>query len=150
MLSAFPSFLATRSLFTVAYDGFPPLIPYPPLLAVLTLILALDSYNHLRNPRATKRLAADKRLALERRQGVAETGKRQEDTGDNERAGGGDARQEHDDGHDAVGAGAHVVCRDLADGVVEGLGGGADAQEEGDLDEEDHEGEDPVGRGLFG
>lgn len=107
----------------------------------------LPLYNHLRNPRATKRLAAHKVLALERRQAVAETGKRQKDTRDDERSGAINVGQENDRSHDAVGGGAHVVCRDLADGLVERGRGRADAQEERDFDEEDHEGEAPVGWG---
>lgn len=124
--------------------------PSPPAWLALLNPERADLYNHLRHPRSTKRLASHKRLALDRRQDVAETRDRQEDAGDNEGRGAADAGQEDDDSHDAVGGGAHVVGRDLADGVVEGRRGRADAEKERHFDEEDHEGEAPRRRLVLG
>ena len=64
----------------------------------------------------------------------------EEDGGGDEGGGPVDEAEEEDDGHDGVGGGAHVVCRDPADGGVETGRGRADAQEEGHLDEKDDEG----------
>ena len=44
-----------------------------------------------------------------------------------------------DDGEDEVDGGAHVVCFEAADEAVEAGGGGTDAEEEWDFDEEDYE-----------
>lgn len=49
-----------------------------------------------------------------------------------------------DQGHNAVRGGAHVVGGDLAHVGIEGARGRADAQEEGNLDEDDQEGRCPV------
>ena len=39
--------------------------------------------------------------------------------------------------HDTVDASAHVVCREAANEGVEGWGGWADSEEEGDFDEDE-------------
>lgn len=41
--------------------------------------------------------------------------------------------------HDEVDCSTHVVCGEAADKLVEFGGGGADAKQEGDFDEEDYE-----------
>jgi hypothetical protein len=75
---------------------------------------------------------------------VAEGRRGEEDGGGDEARGARDDGQPLHDGHDAVGARAHVVTRDLADGGVKGGRGRADAQQQRDLDEEDDKGRDAV------
>ena len=84
-------------------------------------------------------------MALDRSQEVADTRDGQQHGRRDEAGGAVDDAEPLDEGHDAVGGGAHPVGRDLADGVVERRRGRADAQEEGDLDEEDYEGGYAVG-----
>lgn len=129
---------------SVSSSKFPPFPPHTFSPLAVSRVLALDLYNHLRDTCSTQCLASHKRLALERRQSVADTRERKEDAGDKEGRGAIDAGQEDDDGHDAVSGGARVVGRDLADEVVEGGRGRADAEEERDFDEENHKGEAPV------
>lgn len=97
-------------------------------------------HNHLRNAGASEGLAADKGLALDASKEVAEGSQEQEDGGGNQTAGARDVADELQGGHDAVGSGAHVVGRDLADDFVKLARGWADSEEQGDLDEQDDEG----------
>lgn len=93
--------------------------------------------NHLRDTVATEGLATHERLALDTRQRIADRSEQQEDGRCQERRWRGpDTAQELDDGHDEIGGGAHVVGRDLANEGVELARGRADAQEEGNFDEQ--------------
>lgn len=94
-------------------------------------------HNHLRDTLATKSFAADESLALDAGKEVADGGQGQEDTGGDQAGGVDDGAEELDDGHDGVGAGAHVVGRDLADEAIERGRGRADSEQQGDLNEED-------------
>lgn len=102
---------------------------------------ANDLYNHLGDTMTTQCLTADKRLALDTRKGIAD-GRQQQEHGrcDQLRGRGRNAAHELDDGHDKVGGSARIVGRDSADKGVELAGGRADAQEEGDFDEENQQG----------
>lgn len=108
-----------------------PLVTHPPPL-----------YNHLRHTCATQRLAADKGLALDASHKVASGREGEEHSGGNQARRARNDGEPVDNGHDGIGARAHVVRRDLADGGIEAGRGRADAQEQGHLDEEDDEGED--------
>lgn|SRR5687768_14066017 len=128
------------------------IIPLPPNISILPksppsqaddISRCLD--NHLRDTLSTQGLAADERLALDTRSEVAECRQSEEHSGSNQSAGAVKQAEEDNDGHDGVGGGAHVVRGDLADGIVEFRGGWADAEEKGNFDEEDQEGEDTGG-----
>lgn len=96
--------------------------------------------DHLGDALAAEGLGADEVLALEAGEGVADGGQGQEDGGGDQGAAAAEDAEVLDDGHDGVGSGAHVVGGDAADEGVELLGGRADAEEEGDLNEEDDQG----------
>lgn len=107
-------------------------------------------HNHLCNSSTTEGLAPNERLALDARKQVTDAGSAQQDGGRDEGGGTRDDGEPLDEGHDAVGTGTHVVGRDLADGIIEGRRGRADAQEKGHFDEEDDEGRDTAGEGSKG
>jgi hypothetical protein len=97
-------------------------------------------HDHLGNALAAERLGADEILALDGSQEVADASEREEHASrDQARAAEDDAEELHD-GKDGIGGGAHVVGRDPADGGVELGRGRADAQQEGNFDEDDDEG----------
>ncbi len=77
-------------------------------------------YDHLGNTRSAERLAADESLALDAGKEVAERGKGEEEGDSKQARNAEDERQVLHDSHDTVGAGAHVVGRDSADGRIEG------------------------------
>ena len=103
--------------------------------------------DHLGDARAAEGLAPDEGLALDAGEQVAESGDGEDHSGHNQ---GGSSNRETEplyEGHGTVGAGAHVVRRDLADRGVEGGRGRADSQEKRHLDEEDDERRYPRKRG---
>lgn len=97
-------------------------------------------YDHLRHTLATERLRADKSLSLDACQEVTQGSGRQDDGLSDEGGRAGDDTEPLDDGHDTVRSSTHVVGRDHADIAVEDAGGRADAQQQGDLDENNNEG----------
>lgn len=95
--------------------------------------------NHLCDALSAQGLAADKGLTLDTGQEVADGRQEQEHSGRDQARLRADTADELDDGHDAIGGGAHVVGGDLANEVVELSRGRADAQQERDFDEQDQE-----------
>lgn len=103
-------------------------------------------HNHLSDAVSTKGLAANKGLA-------SDSGQEVEDSRDGEYDGGGNQAgvavedtEEENDGHDSVRSGARIVCRDDTDGGIELAGGGADTEEQGNLDEQNDKGECTISR----
>jgi hypothetical protein len=88
---------------------------------------------------ATESLAANKGLASDGGQQVADGGQRKKDSGGDQGGVGVDDAEEEHDGHDGVGTSAGIVGRDLADHGIELGGRRADAEEQGDLDEQNDE-----------
>lgn len=99
-----------------------------------------DLYNHLGDTVTAQGLAANECLSLDACKAVADRRKKQENSRGDERRAPVDTAHELDDGHDKIGGGTHVVCRNSADEGVELAGGRADAQQERDFDEQDQEG----------
>ncbi len=89
----------------------------------------------------TEGLAADKRLATDSSQEIADGRESQDDGGRDQRGGLVDEAEVEYNSHGTVRAGAGVVGRDRADHGIELGGRGADAEEQGNLDEQDDEGE---------
>ena len=109
----------------------------PPSIPQLARAAAPISNNHLRHTLAAQRLAPDKVLALDGGRQVAQRRDGQENGRGDQARGHGDDGQPLHRTHDGVRAGAHVVCRDAADGGVKARRGRADAEEQRDFDEED-------------
>jgi len=126
-----PPFLQKRIIHNLALT----IIPHP-WVENLTCHL----YNHLRYTLAAQCLAANKGLALDASKEIADARESEDDSGGNQASRSTDKRQPLHESHDAVGARAHVVGGDLANSGIERGRGWADAQEQGDLDEEDNEG----------
>ena len=116
----------------------PPCSSFRLLAAAATTAEHLD--DHLGDTLTAEGLGADKVLALGGGEGVADGGQRQEDGGGDQRAATAEDAEVLDDGHDGVGGGAHPVGGDAADEAIELGRGRADAEQEGDLNEEDDEG----------
>ena len=94
------------------------------------------SNNHLRNTLPTQRLTRRKLLLLQPRERLESRSNKQHNRSRNKTRRVADQREELDDAHGEVDGGAHVVCLEAADESVEVLGGRADAEEEGDFDED--------------
>jgi len=97
-------------------------------------------HNHLRDSSTAERFTAHELILPQSSNGVEATGEEQDHRGSDERGRMYGDADELDDGHDAVDGGAHVICAELADEVVELARGRADAEEERHFDEEDYEG----------
>ena len=92
-----------------------------------------------------QRLTSLEGLSLNPRQRIERRCEKQKDGRHKERgalAARDNKRHPLDDAHDGVDEGAHVIGFEFADEGVEFGGGGADAEEEGDFDEDDYEGGD--------
>ena len=100
--------------------------------------------NHLSNTVTTQSLASNESLALDASQCI-EAGCDEQDDGSDDKTGclHGN-RNPLDDTHGKVDGGAHVIGLESADERVKGGRCRADAQKEGNLDEEDNEGADTV------
>jgi hypothetical protein len=94
------------------------------------------SNNHLRNTLPTQRLTRRKLLLLEPRERIESRSNKQHNRSRDQARRVADQREELDDAHGEVDGGAHVICLEAADEGVEVLGGWADAEEEGDFDED--------------
>jgi hypothetical protein len=94
------------------------------------------SNNHLRHPLPTQRLTAHKLLLLQPRERVEHRRNQQHHRRHNQTAAAAEYAEPLDQAHAAVDGGPHVVGGEAADEGVKGGGGGADAQKEGDLDED--------------
>lgn len=101
---------------------------------------ATFSDDHLGDALSTQGLAPDEALTLE-------TGQSVEDGSHEQNHRGGDQTRHSlrdagplDRAHDGVDRGPHVIRRDSSDERVELGGGRADAEEEGDLDEDEYDG----------
>jgi hypothetical protein len=94
----------------------------------------------LRNTLATEGLAANESLTLDGSKEVADGSDGQEDGGCDQSTGIGDDAEVQDNSHDGVDACAYPIRRDHADGIIELGRGRADAEEQGDLDEQDDQG----------
>jgi hypothetical protein len=100
------------------------------------------SNNHLRNALPSKRLTIHKCLSPNTSQKIAQRGSQQHDRRSNQASDSRNDGQPLNKAHDAVDGRTHVIGLETADEAIEGGAGRADAQEEGDLDEENDEGAD--------
>jgi hypothetical protein len=106
-----------------------------PFCVVSILQSHLD--NHLGDTLATEGLATDKGLALDGGKEVADGCQSKEDSCGNQGRGSLQQTEEQDNGHDAVGSRTRPVGGDLANGIIELGGGGADSEQQRHLDEQD-------------
>lgn len=93
-----------------------------------------------------KRLAVSESLTPHAREPVQDGRDKQDDRSGDERRRTGNDGQPLDNGHDQVGGSTRVVGLEAPDELVEFGRRGTDAQEQGDFDEEDDEGEHPASR----
>ena len=87
------------------------------------------SNNHLCNALPTQRLAPHEALPFQSSNEVADRGKQQDHGCSNQACWKSDDAEELDEGHGAVYARSHVVCRKPPDESIEVGGGWADAEE---------------------
>lgn len=100
--------------------------------------------NHLRDTLAAQSLTRRKLLLFQTSKRIECRGNQQHNSGCDQTCRVADERKPLDYAHCGVDGGAHVVGFEAADEGVEFLGGRADAQEEGDFDEDEDEAGDAV------
>lgn len=116
------------------------LISRNPSYTLLHPLIHLD--DHLSYTLSTQRLTALKRLSLKSRQRIENRRNQQKNRRSDQTRRVSNQAQPLNQAHDSVDRRAHVVRLEASDEGVEGRGGRADAQEEGDFDEDEDEGGD--------
>lgn len=96
--------------------------------------------DHLGDTSASKSLAPNESLLLDRGEQVAYSCESENHGGGDQASSGNSNTEPLDQSHNAIGSGASVVCRNLANRGIESRRGRADSQQQWDLDEEDDEG----------